>query len=109
MFEDTITLYHFTNDSYIRTVIKNVYWDEVSIGNVLKSGLTNADSIRIIIPTKIDILISEGRDLIVKGECEFVGLENIKRTLCEQYNAYTVSKVDRKLHGDLSNIEISCK
>lgn len=109
MFEDTITLYHFTNDSYLRTVIKNVYWDEVSIGNVLKSGLTNADSIRIIVPTKSDIVISEGKDLIVKGECEFVSLENVKRTLCEQYNAYTVSKVDRKLHGDLSNIEISCK
>ena len=109
MFEDTITLYHFTNDSYVRTVIKNVYWDEVSIGNVLKSGLTNADSIRIIIPTKSDIQISEGKDLIVKGECEFVDKENVKRTLCEQYNAYTVSKVDRKLHGGLSNIEISCK
>ena len=109
MFEDTITLYHFTSDGYVRTAIKNVYWDEVSIGNVLKSGLTNADSIRIIIPTKTDIQISEGKDLIVKGECEFVDKENVKRTLCEQYNAYTVSKVDRKLHGDLSNIEISCK
>lgn len=109
MFQDIITLYHFTNIGYDRTVIKNVYWDEISIGNVLKSGLTNADSIRIIIPTKSDIEIFEGKDLIVKGECEFVGTENVKRTLCEQYNAYTVSKVDRKLHGDLSNIEISCK
>lgn len=109
MFQDVITLYHFTNDGYDRNIIKNVYWDEVSIGNVLKSGLTNADSIRIIIPTKSDIIISEGKDLIVKGECEFVDKENVKRTLCEQYNAYTVSKVDKKLHGDLSNIEISCK
>jgi hypothetical protein len=66
-------------------------------------------SYRIIIPTKVDIEISEGKDLIVKGECGFVGTENVKRTLCEQYDAYTVSKVDRKLHGDLSNIEISCK
>ncbi|MBO5179277.1 MAG: hypothetical protein J6B87_02900 [Clostridia bacterium] len=109
MFEDIITLYHFTDDNYDRTVIKNVYWDEVGIGNVLKSGLTNTDSIRIIIPTKTDIKISEGKDLIVKGKCEFVDKTNVKRTLCEQYNAYTVSKVDRKLHGDLSNIEISCK
>ncbi len=109
MFNDTITLYHFTEDSYIRTVISNVYWDGVSIGNVLKSGLTNADSIRIIIPTQNDIEISEGKDLIVKGKCDFVGTENVKRTLCEQYKAYTVSKVDKKLHGDLSNIEISCK
>lgn len=109
MFNDTITLYHFTNDSYVRTVINNVYWDEVSIGNVLKSGLTNADSIRIIIPSKNDIEIKEGKDLIVKGKCDFVGTENIKKTLCEVHNAYTVSKVDRKLHGDLSNIEISCK
>lgn len=109
MFQDIITLYHFTSEDYARTVIRNVYWDEVSIGNVLKSGLTNADSIRIIIPTKSDIVISEGKDLIVKGECEFVGTETVKRTLCEKYNAYTVSKVDKKLHGDLSNIEISCK
>lgn len=109
MFEDTITLYHFTNNSYDRTVIKNVYWDEVGIGNVLKSGLANADSIRIIIPTKTDILISGGKDLIVKGECEFTGADNIKKTLVERYKAHTVSKVDRKFHGNLSNIEISCK
>lgn len=109
MFQDTITLYHFTNDGYVRSVINNVYWDEVGIGNVLKSGLTNADSIRIIIPTQNDIEISAGKDLIVKGECEFVGTGNAKRTLCEQYNAYTVSKVDRKFHGTLSNMEISCK
>ena len=109
MFQDVITLYHFTGDSYVRTIIKGVYWDEVRSGNVLKSGLTNADSIRIIVPTKSDIEVFEGKDLIVNGECEFVGTENIKRTLCEQYNAYTVSKVDKKLHGDLSNIEISCK
>lgn len=109
MFEDTITLYHFTNNSYVRTVISNAYWDEVGIGNVLKSGLTNADSIRIIVPTQNDMEISEGKDLIVKGKCEFVDTENVKRTLCEQYNAYTVSKVDKKLHGNLSNIEISCK
>ena len=109
MFEDAITLYHFTNNSYVRTVISNAYWDEVGIGNVLKSGLTNADSIRIIVPTQNDIQISEGKDLIVKGECEFVDTENVRSTLCEQYNAYTVSKVDKKLHGSLSNIEISCK
>lgn len=109
MFEDIITLYHFIDNTYERLVIKGVYWDEVGIGNVLKSGLTNADSIRIIIPTKNDIRISEGKDLIVKGECEFVGIENIKKTLVEQYNAYTVSRVDKKLHGDLSNVEISCK
>lgn len=109
MFEDTITLYHFTNNGYIRTVINNVYWDEVGIGNVLKSGLTNADSIRIIVPTQNDISISEGKDLIIKGECGFVGTDNVKRILCEQHNAYTVSKVDKKLHGNLSNIEISCK
>ena len=109
MFEDIITLYHFIDNTYERLVIKGVYWDEVGIGNVIKSGLTNADSIRIIIPTKNDIQISEGKDLIVKGECEFVGIENIKKTLVEQYNAHTVSRVDKKLHGDLSNVEISCK
>ncbi len=109
MFRDKITLYHFKNDGYKRTVISNVFWDEESIGNTLKSGLINADSIRIIIPTRLDIEISPGKDLIVKGECKFTNKENVKRTLCEEYNAYTVSKVDKKLHGGLSNIEISCK
>lgn len=109
MFRDIITLYHFTDAGYVRKVIKNVFWDEVGIGNVLKSGLTNADSIRIIIPTQNDIEICVGKDLVVKEECEFVSIDNVKRTLCEEYNAYTVSKVDKKLHGSLSNIEISCK
>lgn len=110
MFEDVITLYHFTDGSnYIRTVIKNVFWNETKKSNVLKSGMSNADSVSVIIPTEGDIEIKEGKDLVVKGICEFRDNESVKKILCEQYDAKTVSIVDRKLHGELSHIELSCK
>ena len=110
MFEDVVTIYHFNKDgSYERLVIKNVYWDECKKSNTIKSGMTNTDTVTVIIPTSKDIQIEEGKDLIVKGVCEFTGTEKVLKNLCENYNAKTITTVDRHLHGGLSNIELSCK
>lgn len=110
MFEDTVTIYHFNKDgSYERAVLENVYWDECKKSNTIKSGMTNTDTVTVIIPTFEDIQINEGKDLIVKGVCEFNGTEKVLKSLCEEYNAKTITTIDRHLHGGLSNIELSCK
>ena len=110
MFEDKVTIYHLKKDgSYERTIIENVYWDECKKSNTLKSGMTNTDSVKVIIPTSKNIRIEEGKDLIVKGICEFNGNEKVLKNLCEKYNAKTITIVDKHLHGGLSNIELSCK
>lgn len=110
MFEDIVTIYHFNEDnSYSRNVIENVYWDECKKSNTMKSAMTNTDTVTIIIPTANDIDLKEGKDLVVKGICDFTGTEKVIKTLCEEHKAKTIMIVDRHLHGGLSNIELSCK
>jgi hypothetical protein len=117
MFDTIITHYHFNNGQYTKTIIKEIFWDNVKSSNILKSGLVNADSTKILIKTDVSINFNLGRDLIVKGEVNYnidnsteqkisEGIKYLKDNFKE---VVTVSAVDEKLFGGLSHIELSCK
>ena len=115
-----ITLYHFADGKYTRQVIKGVYWFAVKQSNVIKSGLTSADSVSIHIPiTSVDNLeITTSKDLVISGIID-MEIDNTSqqtqsaslRTLNEAHDVFTVTAFDPKLYGSrrLQHYELSCK
>lgn len=117
-----ITLYTSSNGKYTRQEIKGVFWEDVKQSNVLKSGLTTADSVKIFIPgvnLPDGIKFTTGKDLIVKGLVDFevdnTSPQTISASLKIMKDTYdrvvTVSIVDDKLYGNpsMQHVQISCK
>lgn len=123
-----ITLYACPNGKYTRHEIKGkdnkkgVFWEDVKQSNVLKSGLSTADSVRVFIPVENlpgGIKFTTGKDLIVKGIVDDVvdnaSSQTISASLKVMKEAYdrvvTVSVVDDKLYGSprMQHIQLSCK
>lgn len=115
-----ITLYHFADGKYTRQVIKGVYWFAVKQSNVIKSGLTSADSVSIHIPiTSVDNLeITTSKDLVISGIID-MEIDNTSqqaqsaslKELNSLYEVHTVTAYDPKLYGSrrLQHYELSCK
>lgn len=124
-----ITLYSYGKDgSYTRHEIKGknekkgVMWEDVKQSNVLKSGLSTIDAVRVFIPTENlpgGVKFTTGKDLIVKGIVDFevdnTSQQTISaslKTMRETYDrVVTVSVVDDKLYGSprMQHIQLSCK
>lgn len=118
-----ITLYSCSKDGkYTRSVIRKVFWDDVKQSNVIKSGITTADSVKIFIPINSmpnGLKFTTGKDLIVKGIIEFefdntssqtISISNT--TLRNSHDkVVTVSVVDDKTYGSkaVQHYQISCK
>jgi hypothetical protein len=115
-----ITLYSYQDGAYTRALINNVFWDEVKQSNLIKSGLTIADTVKIFIPVSsiCNLNITTGKDIIVKGIAT-VDIDNTSqatqsmslKTLKETYGFITVSSCDKKLYGSkaMQHYELSCK
>lgn len=100
---------------------KAVLWDEVKQSNILKSGLTNADSIKIMLP--IDnlpdgITFNLTKDMVVKGVIGFE-LDNTSpqtrsasiTALKSACSVYSINSADAKLYGSrgMQHYQLSCK
>lgn len=114
----SITLYLYSNGEYIRKNITKAFWDERKASNVLKSGITNADSLKVFIPYTGDINFSTSKDLIVKGEVNYQidtttekTIAESKQYLIQNYETYTITSCDKKLYGspNMQHYELSCK
>ncbi len=114
----SITLYLYSNGAYVRKNIANAFWDECKASNVLKSGMSNADSLKVFIPYAEEIHFTPARDLIVKGSVSYNIDTTSERTIAESkkyiqenYEAFTISSCDKKLYGSQSmwHYELSCK
>jgi trans-2-enoyl-CoA reductase len=115
-----ITLYSYQNGAYTRSLIKDVFWDEVKQSNLIKSGLTIVDSVKIFIPVSSisNLNTTTGKDIIVKG-IVVVDIDNTSqaaqsaslKTLKETYGFITVSSCDKKLYGSklMQHYQLSCK
>lgn len=118
-----ITYYACDEDGkYTRHEIKGVFWDDVKQSNIIKSGLSTVDSVKIFIPAEnlpAGIKFTTGKDLIVKGITNFE-IDNTSqatisaslKSLKETYDrVVTVSTVDDKLYGSprMQHIQLSCK
>lgn len=110
------TLYRYENGGYQRYVIHNVYWRENKAGNVLKSGLVNADKTTIYFYTDDAVPDSLTKDMLVKGVCEFEfdntsqkSVSDSMKQFMSQYEYVTVMSVDNMMFGGLPHIEISAR
>lgn len=112
------TLYLFNKDTggYIRHFIKDVYWNENKGGNVLKSGLTSADSVAVYLYSDLVVPENPTKDMIVKGNCSFefdnTGEKTISDSMKEfkkEYSFHTIMSCDNKMFGGLPHIELSAK
>lgn len=115
-----ITLYNYVDGSYIRQVIKGVYWFTVKQSNVLKTGLVDADRVSIHIPISscADLKVATSKDLVVNGiiDMEFDNTSQQTqsaslRALREAHEVFTITAFDPKLYGSkrLQHYELSCK
>lgn len=114
----SVTLYLYSKGNYIRKNIDKAFWDERKASNVVKSGMTNADSIKVFIPYTEDIDFTPARDLIVKGNVLYDIDKTSEKTIAESkkhlqdtYEIFTISSCDKKLYGsaNMQHYELSCK
>lgn len=139
MLTDTnCTLFKYNGVGFDRYYIAECHWQECKASNVLKSGLQNADSIIVYIPADALVMTPDERtvpskdlfpnlnkspqnaskDIIIKGECNFIFDNSTDRTaseslkkLREDYDIHTVMSIDVLLYGstDLQHIKISAR
>lgn len=114
-----MTLYHWNGIGYERKVVEKVFWDDTKISNITKTGRTDADSVKILVPVSSAMLfVKTGKDLVVKGKCE-VEIDNTDqatvsasvKALKEEYEVFTVAACDAKFYGSvrMQHYELSCK
>lgn len=136
--EACCTVYKSNGNGYYRYFIPNCHWQENKAGNVIKSGMHDADSVTVYIPADCMIVTPSKnyypanylilsaetvpnravQDIIVKGECYFsfdnTSQQSVSESLREfaKNNRYhTVMSIDRKLYGSkkLQHIKISAR
>lgn len=113
-----ITVYLYDKGLYTRMVIEDVFWSDSKQSNIKESGIANADSVKIMIPTTDEILFTTSKDLVVKGKVELEidttsqqTISESKKTLNDNYNVYTVNSADDKRYGSkrMQHYDLSCK
>lgn len=121
--ESSCTVYKANKGGFDRYFIPVCHWQENKASNVIKSGLQSADTVTVYVMeddvTNADCIPkTTSKDMIVKGECDFVfdntssaTISNSMKEFRLQYQFYTVSSVDNKLYGSksLRHIKISAK
>lgn len=115
-----MTLYSYDNKTYTRKEIKGVFWSETKQSNVRESGISNADSLKVMIPyaSASNLVFSVGNDLIVKGivadEIDSSTPQLLRASLDAlkiKYKVFTISSADDKGYGSESmhHYDLSCK
>lgn len=100
---------------------KGALWDEVKQSNILKSGLANADTIKIMIPAANlpeNTSFSLAKDMVVRGIIDFE-IDNTTETtrsasvkaLKADHVVYGINSADAKLYGSpgMQYYQLSCK
>jgi hypothetical protein len=134
--ETGCTLYRSNGIGFDRFYIGSCHWQENKAKNVLKSGLQNADSLTVYIYAE-DMYITPSamvlppvypaveviphnttKDMLVKGNCDFVFDNTSLATVSEcmkafrqKYTFHTVTSVDYKLYGgkNMQHIKVSAR
>lgn len=117
-----MTLYSFSKDGkYTRSVIHDVFWQEVKQSNIEKTGLTSVDSLKVFIPASsapdgLDFTTS--KDIVIKGEV-VTEIDNTSQAsisasltaLKAAHDVYAVTVADGKLYGstNMQHYQISGK
>lgn len=94
MMNKTITLYHFENGKFIKSIIENCFYYDSKSASLSKTGMMNTDTFKVIISTNQDIKIKEGKDIVVKGICDFEFNNESEKTQSESLREFN-SKYER--------------
>lgn len=114
------TVYFNQNGQYIRRTILNVFWSDSKQANVLKTGMTGADSVKVMIPISSadNLAFTAGKDLIMKGIIELEFDNTSSKTISDSRKAlellgivYTINMVDDKRYGsyNMHHWDLSCR
>ena len=123
MFTKVVTVYNkYLNpetrlDKFSRTVLRGVFWDEISATTRLQSGLHDADEVTAVIPfsvvsekqyvspeefqkteNKDNVFTFQKGDRILEGNV-FFEIESRPSELDKHFTAYTITSVDAKDFG----------
>lgn len=103
-----VTIYHFEDNRYIRSVYDRCFWDEDQAANIKKTGLASVDSLYVSIPLSEApyLKINKGKDLIVSSEISFE-VDNTSqstqasslKTLKSSHEIFTINAYSKKDHG----------
>lgn len=114
-----MTLYHWNGSGYERKVVEKIFWDNTKISNITKTGRTDSDSVKILVPaSSAELSVTTGKDLVVKGKCEAEFDNTSQSTISEslkklkaENEVFTISSIDEKLYGSprMQHYELSCK
>lgn len=119
----TIYLYSKTGktETYTRTPIEDVYWEDVQHSTFMKTGQRDACSVLLVIPMEsLDepIKFTQGKDLVVKGiaadEIDCADQKRMSESLAALKAAHdylVVTSVDERLYGSsaVQHYELACK
>ncbi len=112
-------------DKWKKTQVRNVHWEETQGANIIKSGMTNADSVKVYIPylsleehLYVDpkqyngngITFNPG-DYIVKGliEDEITSSSELEKQYNTAVKIKTVDNRNDSLIEDLWHFEVGCE
>jgi hypothetical protein len=114
------TVYFSRNGGFIRQAITDVFWSESRQSNVLKTGLTSADAVKLMIPISSanDLIFTQGKDIVMKGIIDFDFDNTSQKTVSDSRRSlellgtvYTINMVDDKRYGNtrMKHWDLSCK
>lgn len=124
--EASCTVYRFSGIGFDRYFVPRCHWQETESGGVNNSGYQSADAVTVYVPLNAAVITADNhtfpcdqlfpnmdicpensaKDIIVKGNCEFVfdnanqqtvseGLKTLRKT----HAVRTVMKIERKMYG----------
>lgn len=108
-------------ETYTRTPIEGVYWEDVRHSTFMKTGQKDACSVLVVIPMEsLDepLKFTQGKDLIVKGivmdSIDCTDQKSMSESLAALKAAYEylmVTSVDERLYGSeaVQHYELACK
>lgn len=114
------TVYFSRNGGFTRQAIPNVFWSESKQSNVLKTGMTSADAVKLMIPMSSadNLVFTQGKDIVLKGIIDYEFDNTSQKTVSESRKAlellgsvYTINIVDDKRYGStrMNHWDLSCK
>lgn len=115
---NTITVFNFENNKYTAMDVGRVFLDYVEQANIKATGMTNVDTVKVLIPN-VDLNIKkDGKSFIAIGQgySDIVGLTpqelsaNLK-TFKESNETYIITKLDKRKNGTprMWHIDMGCK
>lgn len=83
-------------EKWVRHEIRNVFWDSSQGANIIKSGMSTADSVTVFVPLANISIEPKTGDYIVKGiiQEEFTKITDLTKNYADAHQLTSVDKKD---------------